>query len=112
MQPKKILVALAAITFSLGASHAQTTIYNNGVNYSGFYLNPGTSEVGDEIFIASGWTASTFRFEYFGSGFHSGGVTNEQFRLRFYGNDGAEIGNSGTFLPNSMFYDSDWQSLG
>lgn len=111
MQPKKILLALAAFSLISPTSAADSLIYNNGVNYSGFYLNPGANQVGDEIIVGSGWTATSFRFEYFGSGLHSGNVTNEQFRVQFLNNDGTQLGTSGVFMPNSVFYDSGWQGL-
>jgi len=112
MQPKKTLLAVTAISLGVVATNADTLIYNNGVNYSGLYLNPGSSRVGDEIILGygTGWTITSFRFEYFGSGFHSGGFTNEQFNLYFYNNDGADIGNN-TFKPGSVFYNSGWQDL-
>ena len=107
MRTIKNLLAVAAFSSGVVASQAASSIvYSNATSYSGTFLNPGASEIGDEIILGAGPRfAQSFRFEYFGANFHSGGVTNEQFRLRFYENDGAFIGNN-TFLPNSVFYDS------
>jgi len=100
MQLKTILAASVVVSF--GAVHAfGDIVYSNAVNYSGIFLNPGLSEVGDEIILAPGGprTASTFRFEYYGDGLDSGTVAN-QFQIRFYDNS--------TLIPNDlgMFYDS------
>ena len=115
MQPNKTLLAIAVLALATAAVPAATMVYNNGVSYSGFYLNPGASEVGDEILLGSGpRIASTFQFEYFSSGLHSGGVSNEQFRVRFYLNDGAFLGSGpggDTYLPNTVIYDSGLQTL-
>jgi len=112
MQPNKTLVLLGAIAAATSAVPAATMVYNNGVNYSGFYLNPGANRVGDEIILAAGpRIASTFTFEYFAS-FPLVHVPNEQFRIRFYNNDGADLGGPfNTKLPNSIFYDSGFQNL-
>lgn len=108
MQSKRILATVAAISLWGCAAHAQIPVYNNGVSYSGIYLNPGANEVGDEIILAPGGPrqVTSFQFEYFGSGFSG----NEQFQIRFRRNDGADIGN-GTLLPNFVFYDSGLQTL-
>lgn len=103
MQPNKTLVTLAALSLGAVAVHAASSIvYSNATAYSGFYLNPGLSEVGDEIILGAGPRyAETFRFEYYGNNFSG----NEQFQLRFYQNDGVFLGNN-TYLPNTLFYDS------
>ena len=108
MQTNKALTLVAAISISTVAAHAASSIvYSNATTYSGFILNPGLSEVGDEIILAAGPRyGETFRFEYYGNNFSG----NEQFRLRFYKNDGAFLGNN-TYLPNSVFYDSGVQAL-
>ena len=115
MQPNKILLIAAVFSLATAMVPAATMVYNNGVSYSGFYLNPGGSEVGDEILLGAGpRVASSFQFEYFGSGLQSGGVNNEQFRIRFYRNDGAFLGSGpggDTYLPNTVFYDSGAQTL-
>jgi hypothetical protein len=115
MQPNKTLLIAAVFSLAAAALPAATMVYNNGVSYSGFYLNPGTSEVGDEILLGSGpRVANSFQFEYYGSGLQSGGVNNEQFRVRFYQNDGAFLGSGpggDTYLPNTVFYDSGFQTL-
>ena len=107
MQSNRTLATFAAIALWGSAAFAQTLVYNNGVSYSGIYLNPGANEVGDEIILGPGPRRITsFQWEYFGSGFSG----NEQFRIRFYRNDGTDIG-GGTLLPNSVFYDSGLQTL-
>ena len=115
MQSNRTLFATLAISMAAVACPAATMVYNNGVSYSGFYLNPGSSEVADEILLGSGpRIANTFQFEYFGAGLHSGNVSNEQFRVRFYLNDGAFLGSGpggDTYLPNTVFYDSGPQLL-
>ncbi len=112
MRKNKTLLAVAAFSLGSLATHAASSIvYSNATSYSGTYLNPGASEIGDEIILGSGPRfAESFRFEYYGSGFHTGGVTNEQFQLRFYANDGTFIGNN-TYWPNSVLYDSGVQYL-
>lgn len=107
MQLNRTLAIFGVITLWGCAAFAQTLVYNNGVSYSGIYLNPGLNEVGDEIILGPGpRQATSFQWEYFGSGFSG----DEQFRIRFYRNDGADIG-GGTLLPNSVFYDSGLQTL-
>jgi hypothetical protein len=107
MQSNRIFATFAAIALWGCAAHAQNLVYNNGVSYSGIYLNPGADEVGDEIILGAGpREVTSFQWEYFGSGFSG----DEQFRIRFYRNDGTDLGN-GTFLPNSVFYDSGLQPL-
>jgi hypothetical protein len=112
MQPKKTFALLGAIVATGSAVSAQSMVYNNGVNYSGFYLNPGANEVGDEIILAAGpRMASTFQFEYFAS-YPVVHVVNETFRIRFYANDGADLGGPfNTHLPNTVLYDSGSQIL-
>ena len=107
MRTYKTLLALVALSVGTFAAQAASSIvYSNATSYSGTFLNPGANEIGDEIILGAGPRfAESFRFEYFGANFHSGGLTNEQFRLRFYENNGTFIGNN-TFLPNSVFYDS------
>ena len=92
MQPNKTLAAVAAISLSAFAAQAASSIvYSNATSYSGFILNPGLSEVGDEIILGAGPRyAESFRFEYYGNNFSG----NEQFRLRFYKNDGTFLGNN------------------
>lgn len=105
MRSKLLLIATA---LSLGVSALRSaTVYNNGVSYSGTYLNPGTQEVGDEVILGGvDRLLQHFIFEYYGTGFSG----NEQYRIRFYNNDGAFIGN-GTYLPGTSFFDSGLQSL-
>jgi len=106
MQPNKKILALVAILVGGSALHA-ATVYNNGVSYSGTYLNPGANEVGDEIILAgTARIPNTFSFEYYGSNF----LGANTFRVRFYLNNGAPLGNN-TFLPNTVFYDSGVQTL-
>lgn len=111
MQPKNILPTIAVLSLATAAAQAATaTVYDNTSAFSGFYLNPGMSEVGDEIILNNpGGTyqyGHSFQFEYYGTGFSG----NETVRLRFYANDGADIG-SGVLKPNSVFYDSGVQFL-
>jgi hypothetical protein len=107
MRTNKTLLALAAFSVgTLATQAASSIVYSNATSYSGTFLNPGANQIGDEIILGAGPRfAESFRFEYYGANFHTGGVTNEQFRLRFYQNDGAFIGNN-TYEPNSVFYDS------
>lgn len=103
MRPNRILGLTVAIFLSALTAHAASTIvYSNATFYSGSFLNPGLSEVGDEIILGAGpRVAESFRFEYYGSGFHG----NESFEIRFYNNNGP------TNYPNTIFYDSGLQSL-
>ncbi len=115
MQPNKTFMVTAALSLAAMSASAATMVYNNGVSYSGFYLNPGASEVGDEILLGAGpRIASTFQFEYYGTNFQTGGLANEQFRIRFYLNNGTFLGPGpagDTYLPNTVFYDSGLQTL-
>jgi hypothetical protein len=108
MHSNKILASIAAITLAAAASQAATSIvYSNATTYSGIILNPGLAEVGDEIILGPGPRfGESFRFEYYGLNFDG----NEQVQLRFYNNDGTDLGNN-TYLPNSVFYDSGVNSL-
>ena len=112
MQPKTTLVVCGAILAATSTVPAATMVYNNGMNYSGSFLNPGANEVGDEIILGAGpRIASTFQFEYFAS-YPLVHTPNEQFRIRFYNNDGTDLGGPfNTHLPNSVFYDSGLQTL-
>ena len=103
MRLKTTLTTFAAL-FVAFAAHSATMVYNNGVSYSGFYLNPGANEVGDEIILGAGpRIASSFQFEYYGSGFSG----NEQYQIRFYLNDGTDLGGPfNTHLPSTVFYNS------
>lgn len=106
MQPNKKLLAIAGIFIGASAIYADP-VYNNGVSYTGEYLNPGPNEVGDEIILGgTARTPTTFEFEYYGLNFSG----NEQFEVRFYLNNGASLGNN-TFLPSTVFYDSGVQTL-
>lgn len=101
MQLKTIFTMTAVVSLSAATQVSGNIVYSNAVTYSGFYLNPGLSEVGDEIILGPGpRLASTFRFEYFANNLQSGGLANEQFRIRFYNNT--------TGFPNDVgvFYDS------
>jgi hypothetical protein len=110
MQPNKKLLAGIAICLIGAVVSAAPMIYNNGVSYSGRYLNPGTNEVGDEILLGPGGRiASTFQFEYYSSTNLPGPTLNE-FRIQFYRNNGTPLGGA-TFLPNTVIYNSDWQTL-
>jgi len=109
MQSRRLLATLAAIILWGCAVHAQTLVYNNGVSYSGIYLNPGLNEVADEIILGAGPRQPiSFQFEYFGSGFSG----DEQYQIRFYLNDGAFLGGPfNTFEPGTVFYNSGLQPL-
>ena len=113
MQPTKTLLAAITICLLTAAAPAAPLIYNNGVSYSGRYLNPGTNEVGDEIILGPGGrVASTFQFEYYSTSLP--GPTLNQFRVQFYRNDGSLLGpgpTGPTFLPTTVIYNSDWQTL-
>lgn len=107
MRTNKSLMAVAALTLGAAALHAEV-VYNNGVSYSGNYLNPGSQEVGDEVILGgASRLLSHFTFEYYGANFSG----NEQYRIRFYNNDGTAFG-GGIFAPGSSFFDSGLQSLG
>ncbi len=107
---KTTLAVLAALSLSALAAHAASSIvYSNATTYTGRELNPGLSEVGDEIILAPGPRFGvSFRFEYYGSNFSG----NETVQLRFRRNDGAFAPGSTTFrVPNSILYDSAVQTL-
>ena len=108
MQPNKSLLTLAALSLAAVAAHGATSIvYSNATSYTGTILNPGLSEVGDEIILGAGDRfGESFRFEYYGLNFDG----DETVQLRFYNNDGTFLGNN-TYLPNSVFYDSAVQTL-
>jgi len=97
----------AGMLLPIQRASAQPLVYNNSTNLYGGVFNQfvptwaGVShEVGDEIFLSNPNNAtyqlSNFDFEYFGSG-TSG---NEQVRVRFYLNDGANG------APGTKFFDS------
>jgi hypothetical protein len=107
MRSNKSILAIAAISIGASALQAQF-VYNNGVSYSGAYLNPGSQEVGDEVILGGvDRLLSHFTFEYYGLNFSG----NEQYQIRFYYNNGAPIG-GGYFEPGVSFFDSGLQTLG
>ena len=105
-----ILVAMAALFLAIPFnSGAAELVYDNSSNDLEFNLDPGTSEVGDEIFLdgTSRWL-SEFTFEYWGAADNplafAGSV---QARIRFYLNDGPAYPDvEGAFLPGTVIYDT------
>jgi hypothetical protein len=96
------------------------TIFDNSENDLTTRFNPGTSQVGDQIILAtdSGLLADRsltyFSFEYWGANsIHpstfSGAI---QARVEFYANDGTPTTmSSGYAPPGTSFYDSGWFSV-
>jgi hypothetical protein len=109
-QSKPVLVAVAALLLAIPfKSGAAELVFDNSSNDLEFNLDPGRSEVGDEIFLAgtSRWL-SEFTFEYWGESddplAFAGSV---QARIRFYLNDGpAHPDLVGVFLPGTVIYDT------
>lgn len=103
MQTNNRLATLAVLALAAAAAQGATSIvYSNATSYTGTILNPGLNQVGDEIILGPGDRfGESFRFEYYGLNFDG----DETVTLRFYNNDGADIGNN-TLKPNSVFYDS------
>ena len=103
MKTNRLLATIAALTLAAAAAQgASSIVYSNATTYTGSILNPGLSQVGDEINLGPGGRfGELFRFEYYGLNFDG----DETVLLRFYNNDGADLGN-GTSEPGSVFYDS------
>ena len=113
MHTYKTFAAIAALSLGAAAAHAATaTVYSNTNTFSGNFFDPGpggdvgfanrTAEIGDEINLGPGPRfAESFRFEFYGNNFSG---LNETIQLRFYQNDGTDIG--GARLPATIFYDS------
>jgi hypothetical protein len=91
-------------------TYAAEIVYDNSSNDLNFDLNPGTSEVGDEIFLdgTSRWL-SEFTFEYWGSNSETPAefAGSVEARIRFYLNDGPAYPEvEDAFLPGTIFYDT------
>jgi hypothetical protein len=94
---------------------AATTIFDNSTNDQHTRLNPGTSEVGDEILLASTFDRylTSFSFEYYGLSQNvidpSKFTGDVQAKVTFYLNDGAAF--NGYSMPGTAFWTSDWFSI-
>src|ERR1022692_4111897 len=103
---KATLVA-GVLSLSMTLPLCATTIFSNTNNDLSTRLNPGTTEVGDEVVLASTERyLSSFSFEFWGINAvnplsFSGHV---QARVRFYLNDGPPF--NGFATPYVSFYDS------
>ena len=100
---------LAAVILSSLPVCTAAIVYDNSSNDLNFDLDPGTSEVGDEIFLdgTARWL-SEFTFEYWGSAddplAFAGSV---EARIRFYLNDGPAYPDvEGAFLPSTVIWDT------
>jgi hypothetical protein len=84
----------------------ESLVYDNSVNDLAQRLDPGLTEVGDEIILnGAGRYLSRFVFEYWGTNASSpsfAGVVKA--RLRFYRNNGPEF--NGYATPGTVLYDS------
>jgi hypothetical protein len=91
----------------LPAAMAQVIVYDNTSNDLNTRLIAGSAEVGDQIILeGSGRSVSEFAFQYFAETL--GG--NEQFRVRFYANDGAPIGGNPP-TPSTVLWDSGFYNI-
>jgi hypothetical protein len=84
-------------------------VYDNSSNDLNFDHDPGTSEVGDEIFLdgTERWL-SEFTFEYWGSADDPLAFTGSvEARIRFYLNDGPAYPDAeDAFLPGTVIWDT------
>jgi hypothetical protein len=90
-------------------TYAAAIVYDNSSNDLNFDLDPGTSEVGDEIMLAGTerWL-SEFTFEYWGSADDPLAFTGSvEARIRFYLNDGPAYPDAeNAFLPGTVIWDT------
>jgi hypothetical protein len=108
-------LALGALCSTLPLSLTAATIFDNSVHDLSTRLNPGTTEVGDEILLAGSERYLTnFSFEYWGTNTAAAGNTpfsgSVEARVRFYENNGLLF--NGYSAPGTSFYDSGWFSIG
>lgn len=110
-----LLVGVACASVSMTVGAADSIIFNN-TSPTGFqsgYFNPGTTEVGDQIYFGQGGLApfrsvTGFNFQYWSASTDANwGV---QARLKFYANDGALF--DGAYAsPGTVLYDSGYFAL-
>ena len=101
-----------AVLASLGAT-AAVPIYDNSANDLTLRYNPGTLEVGNEIFLAgTELHLTTFSFEFYGlaSGANFAGSISAQ--VRFYENTGLPAFNGYPTPSATPFYDSGLFAVG
>jgi hypothetical protein len=109
-----VLLVLGALWLGSTLPLCGAIIYSNSFNDLSVRFDPGTTEVGDEILLASTERyLTTFDFEFWGT--NSASPANLTFagaveaRVRFYVNDGTLY--NGYVRPGTMFYDSGWFSV-
>jgi hypothetical protein len=99
----------AAVMGLLGSSavaQQPTVVNDNSATPLNRYF-ASTSEFGDQISIGSGWTAASFRLEYFAANLQG----NETARVRFYSNDGIPVDGTDAQAPGGLLYQSPEFSL-
>jgi hypothetical protein len=114
-------MALNRLTYSLCAAlsfamiltgSAATTIFDNSVNDLSTRFDPGTTQVGDQILLASTERMLTmFSFEYWGvnTANPTAFAGPVEARVRFYDNTGTAF--NGYSSPANSFFDSGWFSV-
>lgn len=93
--------AVVGLLASSAVAQTPTVVYDNSSSPLNRYF-ASTSEFGDQINIGSGWTASSFRFEYFAANLSGG----EMARVRFFKNDGVPIEGTDIQAPGGLLYES------
>lgn len=111
----KVCLISGALFLSLTAPVAADVIYSNTTNdwAGGTRFNPGTAEVGDEVFLESTGFLTHFSFSFWSE--NSANPTtlagNVEARVQFYRMNGAPFNGYATPGPAS-FFDSGWFSIG
>ncbi|HEV2391752.1 MAG TPA: hypothetical protein VG146_05235 [Verrucomicrobiae bacterium] len=102
-------LALGVLAFAV--SLRADVIYDNSKSDLETRFDPGMIEVGDEILLSgSARFLTNFSFEFWGTARNGSFAAPVEARVRFYQNDGALV--SGYHAPGTLFYDSDWVSIG
>ena len=107
-----VFLIASVVGMLLAGSLQAAVIYANSTNDLVTRLNPGTTEVGDQIKLAGTERMLTsFSFEFWGTNTASptSFAGTIQARVRFYENNGAPF--NGYLAPGTNFFDSGWFSV-
>ncbi len=101
-----------ALGLALSVSAGADVVFENATTDRGIRFDPGTAEVGNQIFLTSSGYVTNFAIEYWGTG--PGGSPTfagalVQMRVRWYLNDGLAV--NGYASPGTLEYDSNWNTI-
>ncbi len=95
------VAAVGLFATSAVAQQQPAVVYDNSSSPLNLYFSS-TAEFGDQISIGGGWTADSFRFEYFASGLQG----DETGFVRFYANNGIPVTGTDSQVPGELLYQS------